>query len=139
MARGLHLLITNSGSKLWRLRYRFAGKQNMLSLGSFPEVSLADARSRRANARELLASGVDPSQQRKLDKIAAATAVQNTFGAIAEEHLQQIEADGAAATTISKNRWMLLTLAAPLCKRPITEITAAEMLQVLRVVDPRVQ
>src|SRR4051812_31160971 len=70
---GLHLLVNPNGSKLWRLRYRFGGKQNMLGLGSFPEVSLAIARTRRDDARKLVAAGIDPSQQRKSDKAAAAT------------------------------------------------------------------
>ena len=70
---GLHLLVTRE-SKRWRFRYRFGGKENMLSLGTFPEVSIADARAKRDDARKLLAKGEDPSQQRKLDKIAAATA-----------------------------------------------------------------
>src|SRR5690242_7856317 len=83
---GLHLLVNTGGSKLWRLRYRFGGKQNMLSLGPFPEVSLATARSKRDDARKLLVQGIDPSQRRKLDKIAAVTAANNTFGVIVEEH-----------------------------------------------------
>jgi hypothetical protein len=66
---GLHPLVTSS-SKLWRFRYRFAGKENMLALGSFPEVSLASARSKRDEARKLLAEGRDPSEQKRLDKIA---------------------------------------------------------------------
>ncbi len=62
---GLFLLVSPNGSKLWRLRYRFSDKQNMLSFGAFPEVSLASARTKRDEARKLLAEGVDPSQQRK--------------------------------------------------------------------------
>jgi hypothetical protein len=68
---GLHLLVTRE-SRLWRFRYRFGGKENMLSLGTFPEVSIADSRAKRDDARKLLAKGQDPSQQRKLDKITAA-------------------------------------------------------------------
>lgn len=70
---GLHLLVKPSGIKLWRFRYRFASKANMLSFGSYPEVSLASARDKRDDARKLLAAGTDPSQQKKLDKIAEAT------------------------------------------------------------------
>src|SRR5580693_6042822 len=91
---GLHLLVNPNGSKLWRLRYRFGGKQNMIGLGSFPEISLADARAKRDDARKLLANGIDPSRQRKLDKIAAASAAKNTFGAIAQEHLKNLEESG---------------------------------------------
>lgn len=132
---GLHLLVNPNGSKLWRLRYRFGGKQNMLSLGSFPEVSLADARAKRDDARKLLANGIDPSRQKKLDKIAAATAGKNTFRAIAEEHLKNQEESGTAASTMAKNRWYLLDLAAPLANLPITEITPAEILALLKKIE----
>jgi integrase len=132
---GLHLLVKPSGSRLWRLRYRFGGKQNMLSLGSFPEISLADARARRDDARKLLANGIDPSRQKKLDKIAAASAAKNTFGAIVEEHLKNLEESGTAASTMTKNRWYLQNLASPLTELPITEITSAEILSLLKKIE----
>ena len=62
---GLHLVIQPTGSKLWRFRYRFMGKENTLGFGSFPEVTLASARGKRTDARKLLAEGKDPSQQKK--------------------------------------------------------------------------
>jgi integrase len=131
---GLHLLITES-SKLWRFRYRFGGKENMLSLGTFPEVSIADARAKRDDARKLLAKGENPSQQRKLDKITATTAANNTFGVIAEEHLDNLRKAGRAEATIIKHRWFLRDLASPLTKRPIAEITPAEILVILKRVE----
>jgi len=131
----LHLLVKPNGSKLWRLRYRFGGKQNMLSLGSFPEISLPDARAKRDDARKLLANGVDPSRQKKLDKITAKSAANNTFGAIAEEHLKNQEESGTAASTMVKNRWYLQDLAAPLTNLPITEITPAEILGLLKKIE----
>jgi hypothetical protein len=72
---GLYILIEPAGGKLWRIRYKFDGKEKMLSLGSFPEVSLASARTRCDDARKLIAEGKDPSQQRKLDKITARYAI----------------------------------------------------------------
>ena len=87
---GLHLLVEPTGSKLWRFRYQFDHKEKMISFGSFPEVSIAAARSKRDDARKLLAEGTDPSQQKKLDKITAATAANNTFGVVAEEHLDNL-------------------------------------------------
>jgi hypothetical protein len=128
---GLHLLVQPNGSKLWRFRYRFGGRANMLTFGAFPTVSLAAARSKRDDARKLLADGADPSTKRKLDKIAAATNAQNTFGAVAAEYLAHMEGNGASESTLSKNRWMLEDLAAPLANRPIAEIVAAEILIVL--------
>jgi hypothetical protein len=91
----------------------------MLSLGTFPDVSLAKARERRTEARRLVADGIDPSAQRKTDKIAAAIAVDNTFGVVAKDYLKKLEDEGKAPMTIEKNRWLLEDLAAPLTKRPI--------------------
>ena len=99
---GLHLVVTPNGNKLWRLRYRFGGKQNMLSLGTFPTIGLAAARSRRDDAQKLIADDVDPSQQRKLDQIARGVASKTTFGAIVEEHLEILQEDKAAASTIRR-------------------------------------
>lgn len=132
---GLHLLVRTSGRKLWRFRYHFDGKEKMISFGSFPEVSLVGARSKRDEARKLLEAGTDPSRKKQLDKIAAATTARNTFGAIAEEHLQNLQERGAAETTMIKNRWYLQKLAAPLTSLPITEITPAEILHLLKRIE----
>jgi hypothetical protein len=72
---GLHLLVQPHGSKLWRLAYRFVGKQKTLSLGVYPIISLQEARERREAAKRLLAKGIDPSEQRRLDKQIAATVI----------------------------------------------------------------
>jgi integrase len=132
---GLSLLIEPSGSKLWRFRYRFAGKENMLTFGAFPEVSLAAARTKREDARRLLANGADPSQDRKAQKVAAAVAAQNTFGAVAADYLKKLEDEGSAPATITKNKWLLEDLAKPIAKRPITELTPAELLDLLKKVE----
>jgi len=131
----LYLHVQPSGSKLWRFRYRYLGKENMLALGSFPEVSLAAARTKRDDAKKLLADGTDPSAQRKLNKIAAAVAAANTFGAIASEYLERLEEKNSAEMTIVKNRWLLEVLAAPLKNRPISSITPAEILIVLQKIE----
>jgi integrase len=132
---GLHLLVNPNGSKLWRFRYRFAGKQLMLSLGPFPEVSLATARQKRDEARRLLTEGTNPSQQRRHDRIKAQTAARNTFGAIAGELISKLQDEGKAPATIDKQKWFLEDLASDLASRPIAEITAAEILVVLRKVE----
>jgi integrase len=129
---GLHLCIEPHGSKLWRFRYYFGSKEKMISFGSFPDVSLASARGKRNDARKLIGNGIDPSQQKKLDKIVAATAANNIFGAIAEEHLAALKESGAAEATLNKVRWLLLDLASPLAKRPIAEIMPAEILLILK-------
>ncbi|MBE5215226.1 integrase arm-type DNA-binding domain-containing protein [Pectobacterium sp. A535-S3-A17] len=80
---GMHLLIHPNGSKYWRLQYRFGGKQKMLALGVYPDVSLADARARRDDARKLLANGSDPGDKKKSDKIEQSEAL--TFREVAIE------------------------------------------------------
>ena len=132
---GLHVLVQPSGSKLWRLKYRFAGKEKLISFGSYPDVTLATAREKRDEARKQLASGRDPSAQRKLDRIVEEKAAQNTFGAVAAEHLDNMVANGLAETTLVKNRWMLQVLAAPLAHRPIVEIMPIEVLDVLKRIE----
>lgn len=132
---GLHLLVQPSGAKLWRFRYRFAGKENMLALGSFPDTSIASARSKRDAARALVADGKDPSQERKKEKVVQAVSSANTFEAIARELIDNLKADKKAAITVSKNEWLLLELAAPLANCPIKEITPAEILALLKKLE----
>jgi hypothetical protein len=132
---GLHLLIEPNGSKLWRFRYQFDRKEKMISLGAFPNVSLAAARAKRDEARKLLADGKDPSQQRKQDRLTAAASARSTFRAVAEEVLATLADSNAAGRTIEKNRWLLLDLAARLADRPVADITPAEVLALLKKVE----
>jgi len=97
-AGGLHLLIKPHGSKLWRLAYRFSGKQKTLVLGVYPTVGLQEAREARNAAKRLLARGIDPSARRQLDKRAISG---NTFKAVAEELLAKLEREGRANVTYS--------------------------------------
>jgi len=132
---GLHLLVSPQGSKLWRLAYRFGGKQKTLALGAYPIISLSDARQKRDGAKKLLSSGIDPSQQAKLDKIEKQASSADTFNSIADEFLLKVEREGRAGATMTKKRW-LLSLARPdLGHRPIAEISAAEILVPLRKVE----
>lgn len=132
---GLHVVVQPGGSKLWRLKYRFAGKEKLLSFGSYPSVSIASARQKREEAKKQMTAGLDPAVRKKLDKIAEEKAAQNTFGAVVAEHLANMAANGLAETTLAKNRWMLEDLAAPLAKRPIAEIMPIEVLDVLKRVE----
>src|SRR5262249_15314727 len=100
-----------------------------------PEVTLADAREKRDEARKLIAQGSDPSQKKKDEKVAAATAAHNTFGLVAQEVLDIIKEEGGSERTLEKNRWLLLDLASPLHKRPVSAITPAEVLTILQRVE----
>ncbi len=82
--QGLSLLIEPNGSKSWRFRYRYAGKPKMISLGVYPTITLADARSRRDEARKLVAEGKNPSEVRKEQKLALQTESENAFEKIPE-------------------------------------------------------
>lgn len=130
---GLHLQIYTSGSKLWRLRFRFGGNANMMSLGAFPAVSLKDAREKRFEIKRQIAAGINPSLRRKLDKISASSG--NSFGAIADEYIANLKANDAADITVSKNRWLLEDLAAPIRNRPVSEVLPAELLDILKKVE----
>jgi integrase len=132
---GLALLVNSNGSKYWRFRYHHMGKEKMLTLGPYPAISLADARTRRDEAKKLLANGVDPSAQRKQTKIEARKAKENTFGLIAAEFIATMKANRAAEATVTKTTWLLENLAKPLSDRPLAEIIPAEVLDVLRRVE----
>ncbi|MBN9539953.1 MAG: integrase [Alphaproteobacteria bacterium 65-37] len=132
---GLYLLVQKSGSKLWQLRYRYLEKENILSFGKYPLVSLLDAREKRDDAKRLLIAGINPSAKRKEEKIAALTEARTTFGLIAEEYVRRMEERKAAASTVTKTKWLLEDLASPLAKRSIKEITPAEILQILQKIE----
>lgn len=86
---GLSLQIEPKGSKGWRFRYRFEGKAKLLSLGTYPKISLAEARKRRDDAQELLTAGINPSEMRKEKKLAQKDQLKNTFESITREWYQR--------------------------------------------------
>ena len=130
---GLHILIQPTGSKLWRLAYRFAGKQKTLALGAYPTVSLEEARRQRDESKKLLARSIDPSVQRKADRHAG----DGTFRAVAEEVIAKLEREGRAHTTLTKRRWLLDFAFPAFGDRPVAEITARELLALLRQIEGR--
>ena len=137
---GLYLLVKPIGSKLWRWKYRIAGKEKLLALGAYPVVSLQDARQRHGEARQLLAQGQDPSELRKAQKTARVQAeaiASDTFERVARDWMAYREAKGdTAETTAAKDRWRLETYLFPhIGQRPITEITAIELRDVLKKVE----
>jgi integrase len=131
---GLHILIQPTGGKLWRLAYRFAGKQKTLALGIYPAVSLEEARRRRDEAKKLLAHSIDPSGQRKADKQAGKD---NSFRAVAEELIVKWEREGRAEATLSKKHWLLSFAYPAFGDRPVAEITARDLLALLREIEGR--
>lgn len=136
---GLYLLINPKpvASKLWRQAYRFDGKQKTLALGTYPSVSLSQAREGRDEAKKLLASGIDPSAQRKTERQLEKAAAGNSFRVVAEEVIAKLEREGRAHVTIAKKRWLLDFAYPAFGDRPVTEITAKELLALLRDLEGR--
>lgn len=132
---GLYLYVTPKGSRLWRMNYRFHGTQKTISFGRWPEVSLARAREKGLEARSLLADGRDPGEQRKLDRIAVTIAQANTFKDISEEWLEKVRLEGRAAKTMGKYEWQLGLVMPTLGSRPISEISAHEVLLALKRIE----
>ena len=133
---GLFLLVTPRGGKLWRLKYRHEGKEKLLSLGAYPEISLADARMRRDEARKQIAHGIDPGAVRKAQK-EAETEETETFEVIAREWHTKFAPSWSVShsdTTISRLERDIFPW---LGKRPISEIKAPELLAALRRVESR--
>jgi integrase len=134
---GLQLWIMPNGSKLWRFAYRFAGKQKLLALGSYPELSLAGARDRKKTARALLAADRDPSAQKRLDKQAVKESQATTFALVAAEVLGKKRREGKASNTLSKLEWLHGLANEGLGHRPIADIGAPEVLDVLKKIERR--
>jgi integrase len=134
---GLYLLVMPTGGRLWRFNYRFDGKQKTLAFGNFPDLPLAKARDMRASAREALALGKDPAEVRRENEREAKARSQDTFDAISTEWLDKLERDGRSTATMTKMRWLVDFARPALGRRPITELTAPELLEVLRVLEGR--
>jgi integrase len=133
---GLYLLISENGGKWWRFKYRYDGKEKLLSLGTYPEISLIYARQRRDEARRHVAHGIDPGALRKAQK-KADTAEAETFEVIAREWHEKFKSNwtpGHASTTMRRFERDLFPW---IGKRPIAEIKAPELLSVLRRVESR--
>ncbi|MEP6785935.1 MAG: integrase arm-type DNA-binding domain-containing protein [Sphingomonadales bacterium] len=135
--KGLFLLVQPSGGKLWRLKYRITGKEKKLSLGRYPDVGLREARERCAEARKLIASGIDPSEKKRVDRLDATLRAETTFKAVAEEYIEKSEREGRADVTIGKARWLLSLLETALGTRPVDEISPVELLGALKKIEAK--
>jgi integrase len=142
--RGLYLLVTPSGGKLWRMKYRAHGVDTSgqpkrvergLSFGAYPDVGLKQARELRDAARQQRVAGVDPAEQKRRDKNAERFRAMNSFGALALKYLEKIEGEGLAPATVRKRRWLLSLIERPLAKLPIAEIQAFDILQAIRPLE----
>ena len=129
--KGLYLEVSPNGSKLWRYKYLYMGKNKRIALGRYPEVGLAEARRRRLEARGNLDNRVDPLANRKREKLIAVYQAANTFGDMAKEYLEKMVGDRRAETTISKAHWLLEQLK-PIADQPITALKPVDVLAALK-------
>ena len=134
---GMYLEVTPKGSKYWRFKYRFGGKEKRLAIGVYPDVSLKDAREKLSNARKLLDQDIDPSQHKKDKKLLRVEAAQNSFRAISEEWIKKQASGWSEIHTNKVQRMLNKDLLPWLGTRPISEITPRELLNVLRKLEDR--
>lgn len=137
---GLYLLITPAGGKLWRLKFRTDGREKKLAIGSYPEISLGDARKRRDEARELLAAGKDPSREKQRKKVRSRLESENTFAGIASEYCDKRKRDGHKAwapATAVRSEYLLGQLNRAIGHIPIAEIEPADVLAALRKIEAK--
>lgn len=134
---GLQLWIMPSGMRLWRLVYRYLGAQKALAFGSYPKISLAEARTRRDAARLLLSEGKDPiaerdqARRKEQEKLHA----EDSFGAVAKEFVEKCRREGYSEITLAKKEWLLGLANPELGNLSIPEIRPLDVLQVLREVE----
>ena len=133
----LYIFIRPNGSKLWRMNYRFEGKQKTLSFGAWPIVTLQEARALRNNAKRLLRQDIDPGAVQRSRKARRRGRAPTTFDVIADEFLEKRRLEGLAETTLSKKAWLLEFARQELGVIPITDIRPRDVLVVLRAVEAK--
>ncbi|RQW43099.1 integrase arm-type DNA-binding domain-containing protein [Novosphingobium sp. LASN5T] len=137
---GLFLVISPSGSRLWRMKFRHGGSEKKLSFGAYPHVSLRDARKMRDDARDLIADGKDPALERQREKLRAGALAENTFTSIANEYCRKRRRDGDRAwapATAARCEYLLSLLDNSIGKMPIHEIEPIDALAAIRKIEKR--
>ena len=136
-SRGLYLLITPAGSKLWRWKYRFLGKKKLMAVGAYPDVSLAQARDKVDDARKQLATGSDPMAARKVERIARRLAIEETFAAVAEKWWESWKAARSDSHTVYVWRLLEADVFPAIGLRPVAEIEAPELVAMMKAIEKR--
>ncbi len=126
---GMYLWVTPSGGKLWRWAYCFGGKEKLMSLGKYPEVSLALARERHAEARKVLANGIDPMAQRKAEKVVERIASENSFANVAARWIEHWKHGKSPRHVDSTRRRLSANILPGLGARPMAQIDAPEIVR----------
>lgn len=134
---GLYLLVTTTGGKLWRFKYRFNGKEKLMALGTYPEVTLAEARNRRDQARQLIANGVDPGELKKRLRSEKAEQTANTFEAVAREWHAKNYSSWVPAHGDQVLRRLELDVFPMIGNKPIADLDPADVLTPLQKIEMR--
>lgn len=134
---GLYLLIQPNGSKLWRMKYRYGGREKKLAFGKYGDVPLKTARSMRDEARALLALGDDPAEAKKSEEALKKAAEEHTFAALSKAYLEKKERDGIKLVTIRKNSWLLDKAIADFGTVPARDVKAPMILKTLQREEAR--
>lgn len=134
---GLYLEVTHKGSKLWRLKYRYLGKEKKLCIGEYPTITLAEARDVRANAKKLLSQGNDPSSEKKSQKKEAIRNAHNTFKAMALEWHETFKGKWTKRHADTVLRRLEMDIFPHIGSMPINEIRASDLIEVLKRVQKR--
>jgi integrase len=135
---GMFLQVTPAGGKLWRLKYRLHGREKLLAMGAYPDVSLAEARKRRDEARAAIALGKDPSREKQREKARARMGAANSFRDIAEEYCAKRRRDGEkgwTAATATRSEYLLSLLNPSIGRMPISEIEPLDVLNAVRKIE----
>lgn len=135
--QGLTLLVQPDGGRFWRFRYRHAGKEQMLSFGQWPDVSLAEARQLREEARAKLRAGINPGAFRKQARAQAMVSAGNTFRAVAEEWLEMHRADWRVSHMTRVESQLKNDILPAIGERPIADISPAEVLAIAKKIEKR--
>jgi len=133
----LYLWVTPSGGKLWRWAYRFDGKQKLMTFGKYPDVSLARARERHAQQRELLSEGLDPMEQKKVVKTAARVATENSFASVAGRWIEHWKDDKSIRYVDSTRRRLVTNILPTLGPLQMAEIEAPNIVTMVRAIEAR--
>jgi integrase len=134
---GLGLEVKTTGSRLWRYRYRLAGKENVFAIGAYPEVSLKEARIARDDARKLVKEGLHPAQQRKADRLRAVHENANTFKAVAMEWLEANKNHWTPRTYLQRKRLLERDVFPSIGTLPMRDVTSADGHAILQRIEAR--
>jgi hypothetical protein len=134
-AGGLYIFVQPSGSKLWRLKYRFRGRERTMSYGPYPLVSLKEAREKRERDKRLILEGQDPNVRKQLQKRAALVDEGDTFAAFAAALLDKNQREGKANQTLKKKAWLIAQANAGLGARKIRGIKPFDVLSVIKPIE----